>query len=56
MSRDESGRDRSGKYSNQFRFHILIRKQKRVRESSVGKTKLVMRQRRAPGFLVTAES
>ena len=31
------------KYSNQFRFHILIRKRKRVRESSVGKTKSVMR-------------
>ena len=41
--RDESGRDRSEKYSNQFRFHILIRKRKRVRESSVGKTKSVMR-------------
>ena len=43
IGRDESGRDRSGKYSNQFRFHILIRKRKRVRESSVGKTKSVMR-------------
>jgi len=41
--RDESGRDRSGKYPNHFRFHIFIRKRKQERESSVGKTKSVIR-------------
>ena len=41
--RDENGRDRSGKDSNHFRFHILIRKRERERELSVGKTKAVMR-------------
>jgi len=40
---DESGRDRSGKCSNHFHFHIFIRKQKQKRESSVGKTKSVIR-------------
>jgi len=42
-SRDESGRDRSGKDPNHFRFHIFIRKRKRNRESSIGKTKSVIR-------------
>ena len=37
--RDESGRERSGKYSNHFRFHIFMRERVRERESSVGKTK-----------------
>ena len=31
--RDENDRERSGKLSNHFRFHIFIRKRKRKRES-----------------------
>ena len=37
--RDESGRKRSRKYSNHFRFHIFMRERVRERETSVGKTK-----------------
>ena len=44
VSRDESGRKRSGKYPNYFRFHIFMRERVRKRECSVGKMKSVTRE------------